>query len=125
MDGALLVVLGSALGGMARYGISTWGVRRFGSGFPWSTLFINAAGSFAVGVLFALIAAQPVPPVAQPAHQLVTFGFFGGFTTFSTFALEVLTLAQSGHPRRAGLYASATLVLGLGCGALGYLMVPV
>lgn len=110
------------MGGMARYGLSLWGARCFGRMFPWSTLFINTIGSSAVGALFALMDADLVPPAAQAAHRLVTFGFFGGFTTFSTFSLEVLKLARSGQRLRAGLYVAATLSLGMAAVSVGYLL---
>ena len=52
----LLVGLGSALGGMARYGCSLWLARLFGETFPWGTLFVNVTGSFVIGFYFALTA---------------------------------------------------------------------
>ena len=37
----LLVAVGSALGGLARWGVGLWFLRTLGPAFPWGTLFIN------------------------------------------------------------------------------------
>ena len=41
MSGLVSLVLGSVLGGVARYFISGLVARRVGETFPWGTLFIN------------------------------------------------------------------------------------
>jgi CrcB protein len=51
----LCVALGGALGGVARYATATVAFRLFGAGFPWGTLIVNAAGSFAIGCLVTLV----------------------------------------------------------------------
>ena len=48
------VALGSIVGGVARYLVSVLFVSQFGSGFPWSTLFVNVTGSFTIGFYAAL-----------------------------------------------------------------------
>src|SRR5258708_39239725 len=48
------VIIGSALGGMARYAISGAVARRIGETFPWGTLAVNVSGSFVIGVFAAL-----------------------------------------------------------------------
>jgi CrcB protein len=37
----------------------------------------------------------------------------GGFTTFSTYAVDIRTLVDTGHPRTALTYLAATLVAAL------------
>jgi hypothetical protein len=44
-----LVSLGSALGGLARWGVGLAFGRLFGTWFPWGTLFINVTGSLFLG----------------------------------------------------------------------------
>ncbi len=46
MYSTLMVGIGSALGGMARYGVALSLARVFGETFPWATLFVNVTGSF-------------------------------------------------------------------------------
>ena len=59
MPGWLLVAIGSAFGGVARYGVSTLAVRWFGASFPWGTLAVNVVGSAIIGWLAASLAPQP------------------------------------------------------------------
>ena len=42
------VGLGSAIGGMGRYGVSVWVQRQFPHEFPWGTLTVNVVGSFVI-----------------------------------------------------------------------------
>ena len=71
-------------------------------GFPWGTLFVNVAGSFAIGVLAALVTADGRPALGGDARAFVMVGILGGFTTFSSFSLETLKLARSGALGAAG-----------------------
>ena len=52
----VLVALGSALGGMARYWCSGFAARLIGEWFPWGTLIVNVTGSFIIGAFAALSA---------------------------------------------------------------------
>jgi protein CrcB len=92
----LWVALGSALGGVARYGFSLMAGRLWGDSFPWGTIAINVLGSFVIGFFGALT----VPDGAMPANPnlriFVMVGICGGFTTFSSFSLQTLNLARDG-----------------------------
>jgi CrcB protein len=105
----LWVALGGALGSAARYACSGLAVRWLGPGFPWGTLFVNVAGSFAIGAL-ATLATGGRHLLADDARALVIVGLLGGFTTFSSFSLETLTLARAGQLGAA----SANVLLSLG-----------
>jgi fluoride exporter len=100
----LWVIIGSFLGGMARYGISGAVARRVGETFPWGTLVVNVTGSFLVGVFAAVIAG----PDAALRSLLIT-GVCGGYTTFSSFSLQTLTLAREGEWLRAAINVIASL----------------
>ena len=106
MPGWLLVAIGSAFGGAARYGVSTLAVRWFGASFPWGTLAVNVVGSAFIGWLAASLAPQPAA-----ARLFWMTGLCGGFTTFSAFSLETLTLMRQGDTARAVAYAAASLFL--------------
>lgn len=68
-----LVSLGGGLGGVARYGLSS-----FVPG-PFGLFVINVLGSFFIGVLMGLV---PRPLV----RAFFGVGLLGGFTTFSSYA---------------------------------------
>ena len=117
----LWVALGGALGSVARYACSGIAVRWLGAGFPYGTLFVNVAGSFAIGLLAALASADSKPIVIGDTRAFLMIGVLGGFTTFSSFSLETLNLARSGQLAAAGWNAAASLVLCLVGVWLGYL----
>lgn len=97
----LWIALGSALGGCARYAMSTY----IGNGgFPWGTLAVNVLGCFLIGVLATMLD-------ATPWRQLLIVGFCGGFTTFSSFGLETLNLIRDGQLTRAGAYIVASVAV--------------
>ena len=114
------VALGGALGSVARYACSGVAVRWLGAAFPYSTLFVNVTGSFAIGLLAALVASNGRPLLGADARAFVLVGVLGGFTTFSSFSLETLNLARSGALGYAGANVALSVVLCL-CGAwLGF-----
>jgi CrcB protein len=116
----LWVALGGALGSVARFACSGLAARWAGLGFPWGTLFVNVAGSFAIGLLASLAAPDGRPLLAADARAFVLVGILGGFTTFSSFSLETLTLARNGTLGAAGAYVASSLVLCLAAAALGF-----
>jgi CrcB protein len=85
-----LVAVGSAIGGCARYGVGGVMMRRFGTAFPWGTLFVNVTGSFVIA--FAMAIAVDRVPIDPRWRLFVTVGVCGGYTTFSTFAYETAKL---------------------------------
>lgn len=99
----LYVALGGASGAVSRFALMSMIGRRLGSGFPYSTLTVNVLGSFAMGVLVALLA-RYLPPAQNEIRALVVVGFLGGFTTFSSFSLDVVTLYERGQWEAALLY---------------------
>jgi fluoride exporter len=101
MTGQLWVALGSALGGMARYGVSGVVARRIGETFPWGTLVVNVSGCSVIGVFAALIAPGSALAGSLTVRQLVLIGLCGGYTTFSSFSLQTLALARDGDWGRA------------------------
>jgi CrcB protein len=114
------VALGGALGSVARYGCSGLAARWLGTSFPWGTLLVNVAGSFAIGLLAALLTSDGRPALGVDARAFVIVGVLGGFTTFSAFSLETLNLARSGAVAAAGANAALSLVLCLVAVWLGF-----
>lgn len=112
----LYIGAGGVLGALARYLVGLWVGSGSPSAFPWATLLINVAGSILLGFLLRSFPAWNTPP---DARALLTVGFCGSFTTFSTFAVETVTLAQSGTYGLAAAYAFGSLALGVGGVLLG------
>jgi CrcB protein len=105
------VALGGAFGSVARYACSLAAVRWLGIAFPYGTLFVNVAGSFAIGVLAALVAADGRPLLGADARAFLMVGVLGGFTTFSSFSLDTLALARSGALGAAALNVGGSVLL--------------
>jgi len=93
----IALIVGSALGGTARYGVS------LAATSPYGTLFVNLLG--------CLLSGQKGPTGA--AHLLLIIGFCGSFTTFSTFALEILQLLDSSHFFKAASIITVSVIIGL------------
>lgn len=91
-----LVALGSALGGVARFWMTTVVGHVTGPGFPWGTVSVNVIGSALIGVVMGHYA-DPLKPGAVAAQQFVAVGVLGGFTTFSSFSLQTLILMRDGE----------------------------
>ena len=106
MAAYLLVALGSAIGGAARYWCTQVVAERIGASFPWGTLLVNVCGSLLIGVLGALSQPNALWHVSPEARQLLMAGVLGGFTTFSAFSLQTLNLMRDGE----WLYAAANVV---------------
>jgi fluoride exporter len=116
----LVVALGSALGGVARYGVGLLVARAVGQAFPWGTLLINVVGSFIIGLYGALTLADGPMPASFDARAFVMVGFCGGFTTFSSFSLQTVDLLQAGETMSAALYIAASVALCLAGTFFGY-----
>ena len=97
LSGVILIVIGSVLGGCARYFVSGAVARRFGETFPWGTMTINVSGALVIGI-FGALATHPGSLFASPGPWLFAVtGFLGCYTTVSSFSLQTLTLARNGE----------------------------
>lgn len=121
LSGAIAIMIGSALGGCARYFVSGAIARRLGETFPWGTMTINITGAFLIGI-FGALATHPGSVFASPNPWLFAVtGFLGCYTTVSSFSLQTLTLARSGElmPALGNIVASVGLCLtAVACGFL-------
>ena len=106
----LLVAIGAAIGGVARYLIGGWLASLLGANFPWGTVFVNVTGSFVIGVVLVLVQGGALPAGARP---FVAVGILGGYTTFSTYSYETLKLITDGNYGVAVINVFVQLVLGL------------
>ena len=118
---ALLVALGSASGGLARWAIGLVAASMFGSRFPWGTLVINVSGCLFLG-WFGTLLGERLWPSAEELRLLVIVGFTGAFTTFSTFEFETNTLLRNGDSLLGMSYLFASIALGLLAVRLGMIL---
>jgi CrcB protein len=121
MGAMLWVVLGSALGGMARYWLSGAVGRTVGETFPWGTMAVNVSGALAIGIVAAL-AAGGGWAAGEQGWPLVVIGLLGSYTTVSSFSLQTLALARDGEWRRAAANVALSVVLCLSAAAVGLLL---
>jgi CrcB protein len=110
----LLVVLGGMVGAPVRYLVDVRVTARLGSGFPFGTLFANAAACVLLGLVAGLGLAAD-----SPAYVLLGTGVAGAMSTYSTFAFETVRLAEEGRARRAMTYAVTSPAVGLAALLLG------
>jgi CrcB protein len=108
----LSVALGGVLGVLARYGLARLTLHH--ESLIWTTVGINIAGSFLLG----LLAAEPW--FSRDVREGIGVGFLGGFTTFSTFSVQIVLEVEAGEPARAGLYLAASVVGGVAAAAAGF-----
>jgi CrcB protein len=116
------VALGSALGGMARYGVGLAAARLWGLAFPWGTILINVAGSFVISFFGTLTLPSGPLPANAALRVFVMVGVCGGFTTFSSFSLQTLELVRDEAWGAAFLNVVLSVALCLLAVAAGYLL---
>ena len=103
------IALGGALGAPARFGVAQL-VHVARDSFPWATFWTNITGSFALGLILALVL-ERFPPTRY-LRPFVATGFLGAYTTYSTFAVETDLLVKDGHVAIGLAYAGVSLAAG-------------
>lgn len=104
MNPFLQVAIGGAVGATCRYAL----YRIIPVGWA-ATLFVNVLGSFAMGLLVALLAQR----LGHAWAPLLLTGILGGFTTFSAFSLDVLVLWERDQGMLALIYVGLSVLLSL------------
>src|ERR1700758_2440611 len=123
MGNVISVVLGSILGGVARYFISGMIARRVGETFPWGTLFINVSGALLIGIFGGLSENRASLLALPDAWLFAVTGFLGCYTTVSSFSLQPLALARDGETGRSIGYVVISVVFCLAAAAAGFVLV--
>ena len=111
MKTVLIVALGGAIGSVARFLVGKAALHIWGPNFPWGTMIVNIAGSFAIGLLAGLFAYMV--NWSQDMRNFAIVGVLGGFTTFSSFALDAFTLYERGSYGAAIFYVMGSLFISL------------
>ena len=115
----LLVMVGGALGTLARFVVSVVALP-VSRELPWGTVIINVTGSFVIGLFGTLTLAHGRFPVSENVRLFVMIGLCGGYTTFSSFSLQTLDLIRAGALSRASINIVASVVLCIAAAALGH-----
>jgi CrcB protein len=106
----LIVMIGGAIGTLARYLISLAALP-ISQSLPWGTITINIVGSFIIGLFGTMTLAHGRFPASDNLRLFVMIGLCGGFTTFSSFSLQTLDLLRNGAVVRAAINIVASVVL--------------
>ncbi len=120
MNGFLLVALGGAVGACMRYGVGLAFTEHGGVSGAWATLFVNIAGSFALGALMGWFASRELA-FENTLWLLVGVGMMGAFTTFSAFSRDTVDLFLTGEVMRGLTFAGLNLVGAITAFAIGLL----
>jgi CrcB protein len=113
----LAIGVGGFVGAAARYLVDGWVSDATRGGFPWGTLVVNASGSLAIGVLFAVTVEHSLLPAGLRGPLMI--GFIGSYTTFSTLALESWRLLEDGSWLAAGANLAGSVMIGLAAVIVG------
>lgn len=117
MKAILLVALGGACGAVLRFGVQTLAAP---APWPWGTLAVNAAGSFAIGALLGAFAGAAW--FEETWRLFLLAGVLGAFTTFSAFSAETLELWQRGRLVACLAYVGASVLCCLAAVFVGHLL---
>lgn len=103
----VLVAIGGGLGAVLRDLVSLW---MPGGAIPWAFLLINTVGSYAIGIIAALV--DEFGRLSPQSRLFLAVGVMGGFTTFSTYMAGVHDLIASQHLVRGILYGVWSPIMG-------------
>jgi CrcB protein len=104
--------MGAVLGANLRYVVNRWLAQLLGTGFPYGTFAVNVVGSFAIGIVGAMVTARLVDR-PELVRQMVIIGFLGSLTTFSSFTFETHNLFNDGLWMRALINIFLSIFVGL------------
>ncbi len=119
----LLVGLGGAIGGSARFLVSALVGQMWGTRFPFGTLAVNVTGALVIGLVAGLASVSVVFFNQHLAHDFIITGLLGGYTTVSSFCLQTLNLVLDHRPVLAALNVAGSTILCLAAVAAGYVAV--
>lgn len=117
----IIVGTGGFIGSVMRYLVQVFVEKGLLSTFPWGTFIANVAGSFIIGIVFAL--AEKGNLMNAEWRLFLTVGICGGFTTFSSFAYNNFTLLKEHAFGQLLLNVGGSIFFGILAVYLGIILV--
>lgn len=117
----LLVGSGGFIGSVMRYLLQYHMEKNLALAFPWGTLTANIAGSFLIGIIFAL--AERGNFFNSEWRMFLAVGVCGGFTTFSAFAYNNYTMLKENTLLPLLLNVGGNIILAILAVYLGVVLV--
>jgi len=117
----LFVGTGGFIGSVMRYLVQIWVEKGLTSTFPLGTLVANIAGSFIIGMVFAL--AEKGDLMNAEWRIFLAVGVCGGFTTFSSFAYNNFTMLKENALGQFFWNVGGSLFLGILAVYLGVILI--
>lgn len=117
----LLVGTGGFIGTVMRYLVQVYVEKGLMSTFPYGTMIANVAGSFIIGMVFAL--AEKGSLLSAEWRIFLAVGVCGGFTTFSSFAYNNFNMLKEGAIGQFLWNVGGSLFLGILAVYLGIVLV--
>lgn len=111
MNAILAIAAGGAFGALLRHSANIGAVKLLGHGFPYGTMVVNIAGSFAMGLCIAIFAHYWQP--SETMRLFLITGILGAFTTFSTFSLDFANLWERQAYLHSAIYLSGSVILSI------------
>ncbi len=111
---------GGFIGSVMRYLLQVFVEKEMSSTFPLGTLIANIAGSFLIGIVFALAEKQIM---SAEWRLFMSVGICGGFTTFSAFAFNNFNMIKEHTWNQLLLNVGGNLILGVFAVYLGIILV--
>jgi len=109
-----VVMLGAAMGGVARYALGSAIGWKFGGRLPLGTIIVNITGCFLIGLIATMLSERP--DVHPNWRLFLVVGILGGYTTFSSFGWETYESVRGGN----ALFGLINVIVSV---AAGYLAV--
>jgi len=116
-----IVGTGGFIGSVMRYLVQYFIDKGMNSSFPMGTLIANIAGSFIIGIVFAL--AQKSNLLNSEWRIFLAVGLCGGFTTFSSFAYNNFIMIEEQSYFQLFLNVGGSLIFGILAVYLGIILV--
>lgn len=116
----LIVAIGGAIGTVFRAFLSSTLPSLTGTALPWPTIIINIVGSFVIGYVAMLTAADSRFAASPELRAFILVGVCGGFTTFSSFSQQTVDLIRDGRPLSALLNIGLSVAICLLSTTAGY-----
>lgn len=117
----LIVGTGGFIGSVMRYLVQFYAEKWMNSTFPTGTLIANLAGSFFIGMVFAL--AEKGNLLSSEWRIFLSVGICGGFTTFSAFAYNNFTMIKEHSFGQLFLNVGGNLFFGILAVYLGIVVI--